>query len=96
MKQSFVRILIILSLLVSSIAFLISCIAYYSTNWKSIEIPSRLSSININAEHRSSLDPLIRSELEKYFDRLYRPGISHLDREIQVELSLVHHIEHLS
>ena len=73
MKQSHARLTLSLSILLNFLSFLLSLIAFYLPSWKSVELPSTFQLITQNSEH-SWIDPLIRGELEKYLDVLYRPG----------------------
>ncbi|CAF1252146.1 unnamed protein product [Adineta steineri] len=75
MTQSLARTLIITSLVLSSISFILSLIAFCLTNWKSVQLRSISSSI-IPLEN-NQMDPLIRGEVEKYTDILYRHGQTH-------------------
>ena len=70
MKQSFARTFVIISLVLSSISFILSMIAFYLPNWKHIHVRSSIIPMEFN-----QMDPLIRGEIEKYGDTLYRQGI---------------------
>lgn len=73
MKQSLARTFIILSLILSLTSFILSLIAFYLPNWKYVQL--RLTSLPIVSSENNQMDPLIRGEVEKYTDILYRPGI---------------------
>lgn len=72
MKQSHAKICVIISLILSLISFILSLIAFYLPNWKSVQL--RPSSLSIISSKDTPMDPLIRSEIEKYTNILYRPG----------------------
>jgi len=72
MKQSLARTCLILSLILSSISFILSLIAFYLPNWKYIQLRSKSLPI---FTFEDPMDPLIRGEVEKYTDILYRQGI---------------------
>jgi hypothetical protein len=72
MKQSLAQKFIISSLLLSAISFLLSLIAFYFTNWKSIQLRSTF--IPLIPSENTQMDPLIRGEVTKYLDILYRRG----------------------
>ena len=72
MQQSLARALIGLSLVVSLISFVLSLIGFYLCHWKHVQVRSTF--IPPLASDIQQLDPLIRSEAEKYIDTLYRPG----------------------
>ena len=73
MKQSLARTFLLVSLILSLISFILSLIAYYLPNWKSIQLPSNFSPLTTS--DNNPMDPLIRGEVEKYIDTLYRRGI---------------------
>lgn len=73
MKQSIARNFVILSLILSLISFILSVIAFYSPNWKYVQI--RSSSQPVANSGSNQIDPLIRSEVDKYHNILYRRGI---------------------
>ena len=73
MKQSFARTFIIISLILSLISFILSLIAFYLPNWKYIQLRSTFLPFTISENNQ--MDPLIRGEIEKYIDILYRQGI---------------------
>ena len=72
MKQSLARSLIIFSLILSLISFILSLIVFFSPNWKYIQL--RSTSLSIISSKFNQIDPLIRNELEKYYDLLYHRG----------------------
>ncbi|CAF2209686.1 unnamed protein product [Rotaria magnacalcarata] len=59
----------------SLISFILSLIAYYLPNWKSVQL--RSTSVPISISEDNPIDPLIRSEVDKYYDILYRRGEIH-------------------
>ena len=71
MKQSLSRTLVILSLVLNSLSFIGSLIALFLPQWKSIELSSTFT------PRVTPVDPLVRGEMEKYIDRLYRRGERH-------------------
>ena len=73
MKQPLARTLVILSLVLNSLSFVLTLIALYLPQWKSIELSSTFTPRLTHAE-QLPIDPLIRGEMEKYIDRLYRRG----------------------
>ncbi|CAF1337483.1 unnamed protein product [Rotaria sordida] len=75
MKQSYARNLILLSLILSLISFILSLIAYYLPNWKHVQLHSISIPRIISENHQ--IDPLIRSEVDKYYDILYRQDQIH-------------------
>lgn len=75
MKQSFARSLLIFSLILSLICFILSLIALHLPRWKTIQLRSTYQPLVTVDQH--SMDPLIRSEVEKYVDVLYRRGETH-------------------
>ena len=72
MKQSLARTFLILSLILSLITFILSLIALHLPKWKSIQLRTSFRPI-IVFDHQP-MDPLIRGEVEKYIDVLYRRG----------------------
>ncbi|CAF3453913.1 unnamed protein product [Rotaria sp. Silwood1] len=50
-------------------------IAYYRPNWKHVQL--RSTSIPIIISENDQIDPLIRSEVDKYYDLLYHRGETH-------------------
>ncbi|UJR37593.1 hypothetical protein I4U23_030291 [Adineta vaga] len=75
MKQSFVRIFVILSLILSLASFILSLFALYLPNWKYIQLRSTYTP-NVLSEDQT-MDPLIRGELDKYISILYRRDETH-------------------
>jgi hypothetical protein len=73
MKQSLARTCLILSLILSSISFILSLIAFYLPNWKYIQLRSTF--IPLVLSDNNPMDPLLRGEVDKYIDILYRRGI---------------------
>jgi hypothetical protein len=73
MKQSLARTCIILSLILSLISFILSLIALNLPNWKYIQL--RSGYIPLVLSDNNPMDPLIRGEVDKYIDVLYRRGI---------------------
>jgi len=73
MKQSLAHTLIIISLILSLISFILSLIAFYLPYWKYVQL--RSTSFLSTTSEDNQMDPLIRGEVEKYTDILYRPGI---------------------
>ena len=74
MKQPFARSLLIISLILSLTCFILSLIALHLPRWKTIQLRSTYQPLITVDQH--SMDPLIRSEVEKYVDVLYRRGNS--------------------
>jgi hypothetical protein len=72
MKQSLARIFVILSLVLSLISLILSLIAFHLPNWKYIQLRSTFTPSILLDNH--PMDPLIRGEVEKYIDILYRRG----------------------
>ena len=72
MKQSLARTLLILSLVLSLASFVLSVIALNLPSWKSIQL--RSSFVPVVAVDHNPMDPLIRGEVNKYIDSLYRRG----------------------
>ena len=72
MQQSLARALIGLSLVVSLISFVLSLFGFFLCHWKHIQV--RASFIPPLTSDSQQLDPLIRSEANKYIETLYRPG----------------------
>jgi hypothetical protein len=64
---------IILSLILSLISFILTLTAFYLPNWKSIQLRST-SPLPIFISDENQMDPLIRGEVEKYIEILYRRG----------------------
>jgi hypothetical protein len=73
MKQSLAHTFIVVSLILSSISFILSLTAFYLPNWKYIQF--RLTSSPIISPENNQMDPLIRGEVERYYDIFYRRGI---------------------
>lgn len=73
MKQSLARTFLTISLILSLISFILSLIAYYLPNWKTIQLRSTFLPITLSDNH--PMDPLIRGEVDKYIDILYRRGM---------------------
>jgi hypothetical protein len=73
MKQSLARTFLIISLILSLISFILSLIAYYLPNWKTIQLRSTFVPITLSDNH--PMDPLIRGEVDKYIEILYRRGM---------------------
>lgn len=72
MKQSVARTCVIVSLILSLISFILSLIAYHLPNWKYVQLrPTFTPSILTD---NNPMDPLIRGEVDKYIDILYRRG----------------------
>ncbi|CAF2513432.1 unnamed protein product [Rotaria sp. Silwood2] len=57
------------------ISFILSLIAYSLPNWKHVQL--RSTSIPTIISENNQIDPLIRSEVDKYYDVLYRRGGTH-------------------
>ena len=70
MQQSWARLWILIALICSSLSVIFTSISYSIPRWKSISLPSNFSLVH-------QLDPLIRSELDKYLRHLYQPGERH-------------------
>ncbi|CAF3440217.1 unnamed protein product [Rotaria sp. Silwood1] len=75
MKQSFARLCIILSLILSLISFILSLIAFHVPNWKYIQLRSTFTPLILS--DNNPMDPLIRGEVDKYIDILYHRGETH-------------------
>lgn len=73
MKQSLARIFVILSLILSLTSFILSLIAFHLPNWKYIQLRSTFTPPTLL--DNNPMDPLIRSEVEKYINKLYHRGI---------------------
>ena len=73
MKQSSARLLVLLSLIFSTISFLFTLISFYLPQWKTIELASTFK-LTLTQTERPYIDPLIRNEIEKYLENLYRRG----------------------
>lgn len=73
MKQYLARNILLLSLVLSSISFILSLIAYYLPKWKYVQL--RPTSLRTTNSEENQIDPLIRSEVDKYYDLLYHRGI---------------------
>lgn len=74
MKQSLARTLLLVSLILSLISFILSLIAYYLPNWKYIQLPSNFTPLT--SSDNTPMDPLIRGEVDKYIEVLYRRGMT--------------------
>ena len=70
MKQSSARLFLFIALICSSLSLIFTSISYSIPRWKFVSLPT-----NFSFSH--PLDPLIRSELEKYLRHLYQPGEIH-------------------
>jgi hypothetical protein len=75
MKQSFARLLIILSLILSLTSFILSVIAFNSPNWKYIQLSPTFNPLVLS--DNNPMDPLIRGEVDKYMDILFHRGQTH-------------------
>lgn len=73
MKQSLARTFLLISLILSLISFILSLIAYYLPHWKTVQLNSNFAPAT--SFDNIQMDPLIRGEVEKYTDLLYRRGI---------------------
>ena len=72
MKESLARSSLIVSLFFSCVSFLLSLFALNYSKWKTVELKSNFHSPIVGDHH--PLDPLIRGEVEKYVEILYRRG----------------------
>jgi hypothetical protein len=73
MNEANSRLCVTLSLILSLISCILCLIAFYLPNWKYIHLRSTF--VPTFASEDNHMDPLIRGEVEKYTDILYRPGI---------------------
>jgi hypothetical protein len=64
---------IILSLILSLISFILTLTAFHLPHWKFIKLRST-SPLPIFISDENQMDPLIRGEVEKYIEILYRRG----------------------
>lgn len=75
MKQSLARILIFISLILSLTSFVLSLMAYYLPYWKFVQLSSTYTPML--SSDSSPIDPLVRGEVDKYLEILYRRGETH-------------------
>lgn len=64
---------VLISLILNVISFILSLIAFYIPYWKFIQLRSTFS-LSMLTIDENEVDPLIRGELEKYTELLYRRG----------------------
>ena len=62
-----------LSLILSLISFILSLTAFYLPYWKSVQLRSTSLLPGVTSDE-NQMDPLIRGEVEKYTEILYRRG----------------------
>lgn len=99
MNAGIARHCVLFSLVLSFISFILSLIAFYLPYWKLIELRSS-PSLPVLMINENEVDPLIRSELTKYTDILYRRGMNFSFRFIVIHpfisgdrhrFGLIHH-----
>ena len=73
MNAGIARHCVLFSLILSLISFILSLIAFYLPYWKLIELRPA-SSLPMLMIDENEVDPLIRGELTKYTEILYRRG----------------------
>lgn len=91
-KQLFARLCVKFSIFLSLISFISFTLAFYFPNWKHIKLPDDFKII-INQNNRHYIDPLLRGEIEKYIEFLYRRGEIFLFLQLSLLGSFLNEVE---